>query len=429
MDAFSWVALALLVPCALLFMFVAAAEAGLIYISRARVRMMAGQGVPQADILHAYVLEREALLHALALGRNLSMFASASLVISVVTLERGADWGLLAAVIVAEVVLMALLEAIPRAIVARDPERWSLRLARLIGTFKLIFGGVASLIDLPARAMLRQPPEEEELLRLMELEENEGTMEEDERTMIRGVFGLDETTVREIMTPRTDIAAVDTESTPEEAIKLIIERGFSRIPLYEKNADTIVGIVYAKDLFRYLAEGSPPAHLADIARKPFFVPESKRVDDLLTEMRKQRTHMAIVVDEYGGTAGLVTIEDMLEEIVGEIVDEHDIGEELIVRVSDEEALMDGRVSIDEVNEMFHTNVDAQDFDTVGGCIFHLLGRMPVVGDESETDGIRLRVLSMDGHRVKRVRVNAVEKAPVHENGNGKRNGKPENGSA
>src|SRR5262249_54168567 len=159
-------------------------------------------------------------------------------------------------------------------------------------------GGIARVLDLPVRAVARRQPaeEEEEMLRLMELEEDEGPIEEDERKMIRGVFGLEDTTVREIMTPRIDIAAVDTESTPQEVVKLIIDRGFSRIPLYEKNADTIVGIIYAKDLFRFLAENTLPTKLRDVARTPFFVPESKRVDELLTEMRRRRVHMAIVVD-------------------------------------------------------------------------------------------------------------------------------------
>ncbi len=427
MDAFSWLALALILPCALLFVFVAAAEAGLIWISRARVRRMAGQGIPQAEVLHAYIQERESLLHALSLGRNLSMFTSATLAIAVVTLERGHDWSLLAIVIVIELFAMALLETLSRAVVARDPERWSLRMAPLMGIFKAMFGIPARIIDWPARTMLRTPEEDDEdLMRLMEFEDTEGTMEEDERTMIRGVFGLDETTAREIMTPRIDIAAVDTESTPADAIKLIIDRGFSRIPLYEKNADTIVGVIYAKDLFRYLVEGTMPAQLASVARPPYFIPESKHVDDLLTEMRKARTHMAIVVDEYGGTAGLVTIEDMIEEIVGEIVDEHDTGEESIVRVSEDEALVDGRVSIEDINDMFRADIDNTDFDTVGGCVFHMLGRMPLAGDECRADGVLLRVISMDGHRVKRVRVTrAPEEEPEVEaipNGNGaKRN--------
>ena len=443
MDAFSWAALGLLVVCLVLVAFVAAAEAGLISISRARVRLMAGQGVPRAEILHSYVQEREGLLRALSLARNLALVASAALAVSVLTREEGHSWELIVGVVAGAIVILWPLEALLRTIVARNPERWGLRLSPFMGAFKTLFGGAARLLDLPVRAVSRrQTQEEEELLRLMELEEDEGAIEEDERKMIRGVFGLEETAVREIMTPRIDIAALDTESTAEEAVKLIIDRGFSRIPLYEKNADTIVGIVYVKDLFRYLAGGKLPPALRDIARPAFFVPESKRVDDLLTEMRKQRVHMAIVVDEYGGTAGLVTIEDLLEEIVGEIEDEYDRIEEPIVRVSEKEALVDGRVSIDDLNELFETRVEAEDFDTVGGCVVHLLGRMPAVGDEAHTDGLKLTVLSVDGHRVKRLRVTVVEKPAEGESGpsagsgrgagNGKRgngNGKRENGAA
>jgi CBS domain containing-hemolysin-like protein len=207
-------------------------------------------------------------------------------------------------------------------------------------------------------------------------------------------------------------------------VSVIVGRGFSRIPLYEKNVDSIVGIIYAKDLFRYLAEGRKPKDLRESARPAFFVPESKRLDDLLTDMRKQRVHMAIVVDEYGGTAGLVTIEDLLEEIVGEIEDEYDRVEEQIVRISDDEALLDGRVSIDDLNELFGAHVENEDYDTVGGCVFHQLGRVPAVGDVVEMTGVKLAVLSVEGHRVRRLRATRLE-TPVEDierNGNGKRNG-------
>src|SRR5688572_1746944 len=172
-----------------------------------------------------------------------------------------------------------------------------------------------------------------------------------------------------------------------------------------------------------------PKALKDIARRAFFVPESKRLDDLLTDMRKQRVHMAIVVDEYGGTAGLVTIEDLLEEIVGEIEDEYDRVEHSIVRISDDEALLDGRVAIEELNDLFRVDIDDDEFDTVGGCVFHLLGRVPAVGDVVETNNVRFTVLSVDGHRVRRVRAQRLEKPEPesengngHGNGNGKRNG-------
>jgi CBS domain containing-hemolysin-like protein len=176
-----------------------------------------------------------------------------------------------------------------------------------------------------------------------------------------------------------------------------------------------------------LAEDRLPKQLRDVARTAFFVPESKRLDDLLTDMRKQRVHMAIVVDEYGGTAGLVTIEDLVEEIVGEIEDEYDRVEHPIVQVSGDEALLDGRVSIWDVNELFGSDIEAEDFDTVGGCVFHMLGRVPAVGDVVDADGLTLTVLSVDGHRVRRVR--AVRRVKTGDDGeaNGKR--KAESGNA
>jgi CBS domain containing-hemolysin-like protein len=360
----------------------------------------------------------------------------AALAVSVLTRERGHSWLLIGLIVLGALLLLALLEAVPRALVARNPERWSLRLAPFMGAFKLLFGGAGRLLALPARVVGRPVTlEEEDMLRLLEIEEAEGDLEDDERKMIRGVFGLEDKAVREIMTPRTDLVALDTEATIQDALQLIVDRGFSRIPLYEKNADTIVGIVYAKDLLRDMVANKLPAQLRDVARPPFFVPESKRQDDLLTDMRRQRVHMAIVIDEYGGTAGLVTIEDLLEEIVGEIEDEYDRVEHPIVRVSEQEALVDGRVSIAELNELFHTDVEAQDFDTVGGCVFHHLGRVPVVGDAVEASGLRLTVLSVDGHRVRRVRaVQVGEPKPETREGNGgngngqsKRNGKAENG--
>jgi CBS domain containing-hemolysin-like protein len=429
MDAYSLAALVLLGACLLLMVFVAAVEAGLISISRARVRLMAGQGVPKAEILQTFIQERTNLLGALSLARNLAIVFGAALAVSVVTRERGHSWLLIIAIVIAALALFALLEAVPRALVARNPERWGLRLAPFLGIFKLLFGGVGRILNLPARVVSRPVTnEEEEMLRLLELEDAQGDLEEDERKMIRGVFGLEDTAVREIMTPRTDFAAVDTESSVEEVVRLIVDRGFSRVPLYEKNADTMVGIVYAKDLFRYLAEGRSPKNLRDVARPAFFVPESKRLDDLLTDMRKQRVHMAIVVDEYGGTAGLVTIEDLLEEIVGEIEDEYDRVEHPIVRISDEEALLDGRVAIDELNDLFRITISDDDYDTVGGCVFHLLGRVPAVGDTVETDRVKLTVLSVDGHRVRRLRAQRLApREPEGENGHGT-NGNGHNGN-
>jgi putative hemolysin len=432
MDAYSWLGVAFLVGALMLVVFVAAAEAGLITISRARVRLMAGRGVPRAELLDSYVQERESLLRALSLARNLAVVAAAAVAVAVLTRQEGHSWGLIAIVVVGALILVAVLEAVPRFVVARSPESWGLRLSPFMGAFKFLFGVPARVLDFPVRAVLRgrvAPDEsEEEMLRLMELEENEGAIEEDERKMIRGVFGLEETTVREIMTPRPDIVAAEASASPSDVVKLIVDRGYSRIPVYQGNIDHIVGIAYAKDLMRYLADSRMPEKLTDIIRAPFFVPDSKRVDDLLTDMRKRRVHMAVVVDEYGGTAGIATIEDLIEEIVGEIEDEHDRIQQQIIRISDREAVLDGRVGIDELNEMFDVQIDAEDFDTVGGCVFHQLGRMPVVGDEAMANGVRLRVLALDGHRITRIRA-TLEERPHRDEGPNGANGRGGNGNA
>jgi putative hemolysin len=429
MDTYSLTALILLVVCLLLVVFVAAAEAGLITVSRARIRLMAGRGVPRAEVLQTYISERSTMLSSLSLARNLALLAGAVLAASLLIKAEGHRWELIVAIVAGGLVLFALLEAVPRALVSRNPEWWGLRLAPLMGAFRVVFGGLGKFVLLPSRVVSRpSTDEEEEMLRFLEIEDTEGEIEDEERKMIRAVFDLEDTAVREIMTPRTDFVAADAKSSVHDVVRLIISRGFSRIPLYDENLDSIVGIVYAKDLFRYLAEGRMPKQLRDVARPAFFVPESKRLDDLLTDMRKQRVHMAIVIDEYGGTAGLVTIEDLVEEIVGEIEDEYDRVEHPIVEVSEDEALVDGRVSIWDVNDLFHCEIEAEDFDTVGGCVFHHLGRVPAVGDVVQADGLTFTVLSVDGHRVKRVR--AVRRKPPedeHEPGS-RRSNKTENGA-
>jgi CBS domain containing-hemolysin-like protein len=429
MDVSSWLGVSVVAAAMALIVFVSAAEAGLVTISRARVRVLAGRGVPRAAILQSYIQEREQLLDALLLARLTAYVLAVAVGALLIAGDRGVGWDVIAIVVIVAIVLVPVLEALPRWVVTRDPERWGLRMAPLMGAFKSAFGVPARALNMPIRTVLRRredTEEEEEMLRMIELEEDEGEIEEDERKMIRGVFGLEETSVREIMTPRIDVVALDADADAKEALSVSAARGLSRIPLFEGNLDTIVGVVYIKDLIRYLALGPELPRLRDVARKPFFVPESKRIDDLLTDMRRQRVHMAIVVDEYGGTAGVATIEDLLEEIVGEIEDEHDIGEPQIVRLSETEAVFDGRVDIDQLNDLFHTDIKGEEFDTVGGCVFHLLGRMPAVGDEAATDGVHLKVLAVDGNRIKRVRV-TVEPAPEPRDQGVNGGGRPANG--
>jgi CBS domain containing-hemolysin-like protein len=245
----------------------------------------------------------------------------------------------------------------------------------------------------------RKPITEEEIQGLMDAGEEEGLINEEENEMIRAIFSLRDTVVREIMVPRTDITCVTADSSVSEALAAIIECGHSRIPVYEGTVDNIVGILYAKDFLRFWRQDEASIHLRRIIRPPYFIPESKNLEELLQEFKRKRVHIAIVIDEYGGTSGLITIEDLLEQIVGDIQDEYDREEEWLIEQEDGAALVDARLSIDELEEHFGVEVERDKFDTVGGLIAHLTGKIPVAGEEVSCSGLMLRVLDADGRRI------------------------------
>ena len=247
---------------------------------------------------------------------------------------------------------------------------------------------------------------EEEIKALVETGEEQGVLEETERDMIRSIFDLGDKEVHELMVPRTEIIAVDVSTPPEELLERVVLVGHSRIPIYEGSADQIIGVLYVKDVFRRIARGQTAPALREFLRPAHFVPETKKVDELLREMQQQKNHMAIVVDEYGGTAGLVTLEDIVEEIVGEIRDEYDVEQELVVPVSEREALVDGRAPFEDVRETFALDdlEPSADYETLGGFIVHELGRFPKAGEEVRRSGVRFVVETVEGRRIRRVRV-------------------------
>jgi len=247
---------------------------------------------------------------------------------------------------------------------------------------------------------------EEDIKAIIETGEEQGVLDVKERDMIHSVFALGDKKVHEVMVPRTDIVAIDVNTPPQEVLDNVVSAGHSRIPVYEGSPDQIIGVLYVKDLFRRLARGEKDVTVRPFLRPAQFVPETKKVDELLREMQKDKVHIAIVVDEYGGTAGLVTIEDLVEEIVGEIRDEYDVEKELILPVSEHEAVMDARVPFSEVQETFGIEPPegADEFDTLGGFVTHELGRLPKAGETVRLNGVKFVVESVDGRRVGRVRV-------------------------
>ena len=251
---------------------------------------------------------------------------------------------------------------------------------------------------------------EDEIKSLVETGQAQGVLQEREQRMITSIFAISEKPVHEVMVPRTDIVAIDVDTPADEILKIITNIGHSRIPLYEGSPDNIIGILYVKDLFRRLARGEKDVQIRPYLRPAQFVPESKKIDELLRDMQKDKVHIAIVVDEYGGTSGLVTIEDLIEEIVGEIRDEYDVEQDMVLPVSESEALMDARVPFEDVRETFDLDVpSSENYDTLGGFVVAQLGRFPKSGESVEAGGARFVVESVEGRRIRRVRV--VKKAP------------------
>ena len=228
--------------------------------------------------------------------------------------------------------------------------------------------------------------------------------QEEGRRIVEGVIDLEETIVREIMVPRIDIVAVEAGISVSEATKVVLGSGHSRIPAYEGSLDNIVGVLYAKDLLKSVSEGATESPIRPMLRPPYFVPETKRASELLREMQRDKVHLAVVVDEYGGTAGIVTIEDILEEIVGEIQDEYDVEEPLLEYVSEDEYIVDSRLSLDDLEDLLGMEFDLEGVDTVGGLVYSYLGRVPEKGALIPLGDYELEVLSVLGRRIGKVRI-------------------------
>ena len=422
MDSDSWPGLLLLAVALVLLALVTAAEVVVASSHRARPRLLNEKGPFHSQALAGYLRGSREVYSTLSLARNLALIGSTAIVVYLVLREAGLNWATLAVTFLLTLAGLVLLQAILRLVVAANPQRWATYLGPFVAVVRILLRVPVAVLDLPARLLVRgQRPaggareladDTEELLRLAEMKEGAGVMDAEEREMIRGIMALEETTAREIMVPRTDIVAVPSDASFEEVARIIVERGYSRIPVFESTIDNIIGVVYAREVLGFLANGARPADLKSLARPAYFVPESKRVDELLAEMRRNKLSIAIVVDEYGGTAGLVTVEDLLEEIVGEIADEFDREEETIHRISESEAILDARVSIDELEELFGVKVEEGDFDSVGGFVLSHLGKMPTAGEEVRVDGLVVRILSVSGRRIKRVRVIKEEPPPA-----------------
>lgn len=421
MDNGLIIGIVVLAVSALLLILISAAEAGVAAVSRHRVHLRTSNGV--MSLLDSYIRQRQHILRALSVGAtSATVVATVALTLMLVGEGKRSAWEIVVTALIA-LVAISFVRQSARVTALLNPEATGLYLARLIAVLQIAFTPLAWAVGAPARSVLRilgTGPETAEanpateLLSILETPEDpeSGQSLSEERRMMRGILAMSAQTVREIMSPRIDLTAVSTDASLTDVMKIINSSGFSRIPLYGESIDHVIGVLYAKDLLAYLQTGAPIPALRDCARAPYFVPETKRADQLLSDLRRDQVHMAIVVDEYGGTAGVVTVEDLLEEIVGEIADEYDTEDVDVQRLSDHEAIVDARLPVDDLNELFGTDLANEDFDTVGGLIFSLLGRLATPGDavETEDEALRLEVLSVHGRRIKKVRVRQAERS-------------------
>ena len=327
-------------------------------------------------------------------------------------------WLLLAAFGTGLVIL--LIEFMVERFILREPEKWAVRFTGLVQVLDVLLRPIAApLIALAGTsgALERRPGgvTEDELKTWVEVGEAEGGLEKGERKMIYSIFQFGDTLCREIMVPRPDIVALDDETNLEQAVQVLTSTGHSRIPIYEGSVDNIIGILYAKDLLKVAVSPNPPATIRPFMRPVFFVPEFKKVDDLLDEMQARRVHMAVVVDEFGGVAGLVTLEDILEQIFGEIRDEYDTTEELPwQQINEDEYLLAGRLDVEDVNELLGLELTREQADTIGGYMGAHIGRLPQAGDQIVVGGWVFTAETVTLRRIRKVRVTRWQNETIGE---------------
>ena len=404
-DIVLLVVAALLVPLAGVL---AGVEAALLRVSAARVEEMERGGDRRAGRLLAVLADLPRHTNLLLLLRMVCELLAATLVATVVISWLGASWrSVLFTVGVMVVVSYVLVGVGPRTLGRQHPYRFAIGTAGLVRTLVRLLGPLASLLILIGNAItpgrgFREGPfsTEVELRELVDLAEQRGVVEHGERNMIHSVFELGDTIAREVMVPRTEVVWIERGKSVRQALALALRSGFSRIPVVGDNVDDIVGIVYLKDLAARAQDPHARAtKVEDLMRPPAFVPESKPVDELLREMQARRTHMAVVIDEYGGTAGVLTIEDILEEIVGEIADEYDTERAPVEWVDDDTARLTARMAVEDLGDLFGILVpDAGDVETVGGLLARELGRVPIPGASVTLDGLTLTAETTGGRR-------------------------------
>ncbi|HIT86516.1 MAG TPA: HlyC/CorC family transporter [Candidatus Coprocola pullicola] len=410
-DPGSWWLIIILILLIAGSAFFSASETALTSLSKIRLRNMIDENVKNADKIQKLINNPNKLLSSILIGNNLVNNAAASLTTMLAVSMLGGQSGVGIATMVITIVILIFGEITPKTLAAQNSEKVSLRVVKMISGIVVILTPVVKVLNIVTNGLIKLlggnvtqktlTITEAELKTMVNVSHEEGVLEVDERRMINNVFDFGDSKAKDVMTPRTDMVCVEDDTTYDEIVAIFKEERFSRLPVYHESVDNIVGILYVKDII-FIDEKN--FKITQYMREPFFTYESKSISELFSEMRSNRIPAAIILDEYGGTSGFVTMEDMVEEIVGDISDEYDEQEQEIEVVKEDEFIVDGSTRLEDVNEMIGLRLESEDFDTIGGYVIGILGTLPDGGEVVETDGMKIIVEEVDKNRIEKLRI-------------------------
>lgn len=408
-DSFS---LVIIVICIIMSAYFSATETAFSSLNRIRMKNMAEKGHKKAELVMRLEENYDSMLSTILIGNNIVNIASASLATVLFVKLLGNDAGPSVSTAVTTVVVLIFGEVTPKSIAKESPEKFAMFSAPFLNIlmivltpFNILFKQWKKLLSLIIKSDDENAITEEELLTIVEEAEQEGGIDEQESSLIRSAIEFADLKAEDILTPRIDISAVSVDMSEDEIAEIFRKTAYSRLPVYEENIDHICGIIYHKDFHNYVYHTEH--EITSIIRPALFIAKNKKVDDLLKELQQKKSHIAVVLDEYGGTKGIITLEDILEELVGEIWDEHDDIVENIEQISENEYIVSGSASIVKVFEQLeldHSQEDDLDVFTVSGWIMDIMGKIPEKGDSFEYGDILGSVLEMDGRRVGKIRI-------------------------
>lgn len=413
-----WVRLAALGVLFVLSAFFSGSETALMALDRLRVKYLVKKKTPKADKLERLLEQPENVLAAILVGNNLVNIATSVFATGLLVQIYG-EQGELLTILILTPLLLIFAEICPKTYAAKSPEKVSFLVLRPILFVMWLLRPVIWVITVVSRLLARLMKQEDAVFSVSEDEirtiiavgEESGVLPKEHRRMLYGIFDLAQTRVRDVMIPRPEVTGIAVDAPFADLLRLVQEARHSRFPVYEESLDSVLGIIHSKDILKYV-DRPDEFNLRQMARPPYFVPESKKIGTLLQSFRKKRVHLAIVVDEYGGVEGIVTLEDVIEEVIGEIQDEYDVEQVEVREVGPQRYLLDGSISLRALNRRFDLDLAEEHVNTVAGFLTRQLGSIPRKGDTCEVDGIIFTVRRMVEHRVEEVEMLLPEKEEV-----------------